>query len=570
MKTIFWAGDSTAARNYIDSYPQTGIGQVFGLFVRDGVEVRDYAANGRSTKSFMDEGRLARIAREIRRGDYLFIQFGHNDEKDKDPARYTEPYGSYTDNLRTFIDTARTRGAQPILITPLERRHFDAATGGIAPTHGEYPAAVLKLARDEHVPCVDLNRLSRELMDSVGDEASKEFFVHVPAGKYAAFPDGKEDNTHLRYHGAVTFAGLIAQELAGIPETADLIRGTGDDGSDAAGSKVFDAGDAAGALGCEVATDAELDAAFFAQGEKYGDTVTRFSSESEVRLPERRIWSNKGSYGKLLVIAGNKGCAGAGYLCTHAAFTAGCGMVKVLTCEDTVRLLNDKQPEAMTGVLFADDGGYDADVLTAGLDWADCVLIGPGLGRSAAAKEVLGRVLASGKKTVADADALNLISEKVGDCPAGERPGAIAALFAAPAVLTPHIGEMARLTGIKAEVLKARIFDTAYEYTYNNILTYVCKDARTLTASAGRLHINTNGNSGMATAGSGDVLAGLIAGLMTAGLTPYEAARSGVYIHAAAGDAAADNACEDCITAGDIAECVPGVIARIRSLTRAD
>jgi NAD(P)H-hydrate epimerase len=129
---------------------------------------------------------------------------------------------------------------------------------------------------------------------------------------------------------------------------------------------------------------------------------------------------------------------------------------------------------------------------------------------------------------------------------------------------------MARLSGKKADEIKARIFDTAYEYTYNNILTYVCKDARTLTAAAGRMHINTNGNSGMATAGSGDVLAGLIAGLMTAGLTPYEAARSGVYIHAAAGDAAADRACEDCITAGDIAECLPAVIARIRSLTRAD
>ncbi|MBQ3911583.1 MAG: NAD(P)H-hydrate dehydratase [Lachnospiraceae bacterium] len=558
MSIIFWAGDSTAARNYIDSYPQTGIGQVFDLYVKNGVEVRDYAVNGRSTKSFMDEGRLARIAREIRRGDYLFIQFGHNDEKDKDPTRYTEPFGAYTDNLRTFIDTARTRGAQPVLITPLERRHFGAA-GRIEPTHGDYPAAVLQLAREEHVPCVDLNILSRELMDSVGDEASKEFFVHVPAGKYAAFPDGKEDNTHLRYHGAVTFAGLIAQALGSIPETAGLIRGAGDDIAEAADT-VGEAAD----------TDAACDAAFFAQSEKYSDIVTRFSSETEVRLPDRHIWSNKGTYGKLLVIAGNKGCAGAGYLCTHAAFMAGCGMVKVLTCADTVALLNNKQPEAMTGVLFKDDGGYDAGVLAAGLDWADCVLIGPGLGRSAAAKEVLARVLASGKKIVADADALNLIAETVGDCPAKSRPAAIASLFTAPAVLTPHIGEMARLSGKKADEIKARIFDTAYEYTYNNILTYVCKDARTLTAAAGRMHINTNGNSGMATAGSGDVLAGLIAGLMTAGLTPYEAARSGVYIHAAAGDAAADRACEDCITAGDIAECLPAVIARIRSLTRAD
>ncbi len=224
MNRIFWAGDSTVAFNHIDSYPQTGIGQVFGLYLKDEIEVRDYAVNGRSTKSFIDEGRLERIDREIGKGDFLFIQFGHNDEKDQDPTRFTAPYGKFQENLRKYINVARSHGAQPVLITPLERRHFDPAAGVITPTHGDYPAAMKQVAEAEKVPCIDLNRSSRELMDSVGDEASKEFFVHVPAGKYPAFADGKADNTHLQYHGAVTFAGLIAKELVDYDVCAGLFR----------------------------------------------------------------------------------------------------------------------------------------------------------------------------------------------------------------------------------------------------------------------------------------------------------------------------------------------------------
>ena len=309
--------------------------------------------------------------------------------------------------------------------------------------------------------------------------------------------------------------------------------------------------------------DIKCDEDFFIQKEKYEGIVTHFFSEDEVPLPERYTWSNKGSYGKLLVIAANRGCSGAGYLTAHSAFMAGCGMVKVLTCEDTVRLLNQMQPEAMTGVLFTDDG-YDAKVLEDGLAWADTVLIGPGIGTSDAAKDVLKTVLAAGKKAVVDADALNIIAGTVTGDDRKARASAIAKHFTAPAVLTPHIGELGRLTGLEAAELKASIFDTAYDYTYNNILTYVCKDARTVIASDGQLHYNTNGNSGMATAGSGDVLAGLIAGLMAAGLEPYDAARSGVYIHAAAGDEAAAKSCEDCITAGDIAENLSVCISRLR------
>ncbi len=286
-----------------------------------------------------------------------------------------------------------------------------------------------------------------------------------------------------------------------------------------------------------------------------GRAVSCFLDEREVHLPERFAWSNKGSYGKVLIVGAAQGCAGAGYLAAHAAFMAGCGMVKVLTCRDTVNLLNARQPEAMTGVLFGDDGEYDAKLLDEGIKWADVVLVGPGLGRSEAAHEVLEKILASGKRLTVDADALNIIAEQ-----------GLTDMIQGPSVLTPHIGELARLTGKDPAYLKAHIFDTAVEYTYNNKLTYVCKDARTVVASGGNLHMNVNGNSGMSTAGAGDVLAGLTAGLMAAGLDTFEAARTGVFIHAAAGDAAAAKSCEDCITAGMIADELPGCIRNLRNI----
>ena len=122
MNRIFWAADSTVQTNDYTTYPQTGIGQVFSLFVKPEYQVSNHAKNGRSTKSFMDEGRLKTIEERIGAGDFLFIQFGHNDEKKEDPTRYTEPFSTYMENLETFIRVAREHSAYPVLITPLERR----------------------------------------------------------------------------------------------------------------------------------------------------------------------------------------------------------------------------------------------------------------------------------------------------------------------------------------------------------------------------------------------------------------------------------------------------------------
>lgn len=124
MPRIFWAGDSTVKQNDFTSYPQCGIGQGFSLFVKKEIIIVNRAENGRSTKSFIDEGRLEFIKENIRKGDFLFIQFGHNDEKKNDPQRYTDPYSDYMVNLEKFVNAARNKGAWPVFITPLERRCF--------------------------------------------------------------------------------------------------------------------------------------------------------------------------------------------------------------------------------------------------------------------------------------------------------------------------------------------------------------------------------------------------------------------------------------------------------------
>ncbi len=210
---IFYAGDSTVAQNNIFSYPQTGIGQMLPLYLKQQYIIQNYGVNGRSTKSFMDEGRLRAIEQEIREGDFLFIQFGHNDEKIEDPARYCAPYGAYQENLETFINVAREHKAHPVLITSLYRRLFDEEGTLIENTHGEYPDAMKEVGKRLDVPVIDLCELSRKLLIETGDEASRKWFMNFAEGLYENFPEGKTDNTHLRGEGAMCFAGMIAGEL---------------------------------------------------------------------------------------------------------------------------------------------------------------------------------------------------------------------------------------------------------------------------------------------------------------------------------------------------------------------
>ena len=211
MKKIYWAGDSTVARNTCETWPQTGIGQEFERFLSSGVRVENFALNGRSTKSFMDEGYLDAIAAQIQPGDFLFIQFGHNDEKPEDPARYADPEVGFPENLGKFVAVAREKGATPVIITPVTR--FNRNRPGMLYKHDLWAEAARRTGRTLGVAVVDLTTLSEQLVDSMGEAAQTTYFMNLPAGVYPHFPKGQKDNTHLQPAGAVAFGALIAREL---------------------------------------------------------------------------------------------------------------------------------------------------------------------------------------------------------------------------------------------------------------------------------------------------------------------------------------------------------------------
>ena len=213
MKTIFWAGDSTVQTNDYRTYPQTGIGQVFPLFIKDGYTVENHAKNGRSTKSFMDEGRLAVIEERIGAEDFLFIQFGHNDEKVEDPTRYTDPFSTFMENLEIYIQVAKDHGAHPVLITPLERRTFLDETHLDIGHHSDYVSAMKQTAAKCNVPLVDLYSMSRAALKKNGEQGSRKWYMNFDADVYSQHPEASKDNTHLRYEGAVNFATMIAKGL---------------------------------------------------------------------------------------------------------------------------------------------------------------------------------------------------------------------------------------------------------------------------------------------------------------------------------------------------------------------
>ncbi|MFJ9960651.1 rhamnogalacturonan acetylesterase [Streptomyces avermitilis] len=202
-RTLHIAGDSTAAQKYADAAPETGWGMALPFFLREDVEISNHAVNGRSSKSFIDEGRLDVILEVIRPGDLLLIQFGHNDEKSADPTRYTEPWTTYQDHLRQYVDGARARGARPVLATPVERRKFDA-DGNAVPTHGDYPAAMRALAEDELVALLDIQALSIALWQKLGVEETKKYFNWTAT---------EQDNTHFNPPGAIAVARLVAAGL---------------------------------------------------------------------------------------------------------------------------------------------------------------------------------------------------------------------------------------------------------------------------------------------------------------------------------------------------------------------
>lgn len=267
-------------------------------------------------------------------------------------------------------------------------------------------------------------------------------------------------------------------------------------------------------------------------------------------LPKRRPYSNKGSYGKVLAVAGGGNMAGAAYFCGKAAYLTGCGLVKVYTPEENRTVLQTKLPEAVVSVYPSQKP--DIFELIAAMKWADVIVAGPGLGTGDGAKRILGEILKNTSvPMVLDADALNIIAS---DITVLRKPHT-------ELVVTPHLGEMARLTAAAVGDISQNLVKCATDFarTYNVIC--VLKDARSVIATPnGMTYINASGNDGMATGGSGDVLSGIIAGLIAQGMPAATAAPAGCYLHGLAGDAAAVQKGRCSMTAEDILCGIPQIL----------
>lgn len=207
--TVWTIGDSTMANKKADVAPETGWCQVFSESVTGNVEVRNRAVNGRSTKSFINEGRWASILDSLNAGDYVFIQFGHNDEKIQDSTRFTDPFTSYKKNLERFVRETREKGATPILFTSIVRRKFE--NGLLKDTHGDYPVATRLVASQMNVPLIDLQLLTAGAVTAIGEEPSKQIYLWTQPN--TKFPEGRKDDTHLSVEGAHLVAKLVAQQL---------------------------------------------------------------------------------------------------------------------------------------------------------------------------------------------------------------------------------------------------------------------------------------------------------------------------------------------------------------------
>jgi len=220
---VYIAGDSTASTYVSSQAPRAGWGQALPVFLTANAVAVNVAKSGASSKSFIDLGRLDHILGLLKKGDYLLISFGHNDEKIDDPARYTEPSTTYKSYLSQYIDKSRAKGAIPVLLTPVERRHFTTA-GVISPSHGAYPAAMRELAAAKRVPLIDLTASSTALWNRAGVEGTKKYFMIFPAGQYPNYPSGSADNTHFQAFGAIEVARLVATALRdrGVLPAADF------------------------------------------------------------------------------------------------------------------------------------------------------------------------------------------------------------------------------------------------------------------------------------------------------------------------------------------------------------
>ena len=257
--TIFMIGDSTMAnKSLTGGNPERGWGHVLPGFFSEDIQVDNHAMNGRSSKSFINEGRWDKVLSLIKKGDYVFIQFGHNDEK-LSAERHTDPGTTFDANLRKFVNETRAKGGIPVLFNSIVRRKFgtfndkavaeailqDDIRKGINPdakrdasqdnevregdklidTHGAYLDSPRNVAEELDVHFIDMNRLTHELVEGLGPKESKKLFMWVPANTIASMPKGREDNTHLNVYGARVIAGITVDAIAkAVPELAKYVR----------------------------------------------------------------------------------------------------------------------------------------------------------------------------------------------------------------------------------------------------------------------------------------------------------------------------------------------------------
>ena len=209
---IFLIGDSTCANKNPYDAPETGWGQVLPELFSTAVEIQNHAVNGRSTRSFRNQGLWKKVYDQLHKSDYVFIQFGHNDQKESDTTRYAAAQTDYRKNLIRYIEETQAKGATPVLFTPVMRRKFDE-DGKFVDQHGEYPVVVREIAKQYNITLIDMHASSQKVIEQHGVEGSKKIFMNVAAGIYAKFPKGIEDNTHFTAYGARLMANLAADGL---------------------------------------------------------------------------------------------------------------------------------------------------------------------------------------------------------------------------------------------------------------------------------------------------------------------------------------------------------------------
>jgi lysophospholipase L1-like esterase len=207
---VYLVGDSTMSEKRISSYPETGWGMPFEDYFNDEIEIENHARNGRSTRTFVEEGRWDAIKENLKAGDFVFVQFGHNDEVPT-KSRYTPPK-QFQKFLRQYISETRAKGAHPLLLTPITRRQFDE-NGQVKETHKEYSALMREVAETEDVPLIDMDKKSQAMLTDIGEEKSTLLFLQLEPGQNPNYPDGVTDNTHFSETGARMMAELVLKSL---------------------------------------------------------------------------------------------------------------------------------------------------------------------------------------------------------------------------------------------------------------------------------------------------------------------------------------------------------------------